>query len=132
MHRFRFCFAVLTALVFVAPAWAADWPQWMGPERNGRLMCLEFATGKSMWDSACVGNGSLCVADGMLYVRGQNGNVALVEATPAGYKEHGRFSQPDRGKRPAWPYPVVANGCLYLRDLGVLLCYDVRDPDAGK
>ena len=62
----------------------------------------------------------------------ENGTVALVEATPAGYKERGRFSQPERGKRPAWPYPVVANGCLYLRDLGVLLCYDVRDPNAGN
>src|SRR5439155_17289009 len=99
---------------------------------GGKLMCLELATGKSMWDSACVGNGSLCAADGMLYVRGQSGTVALVEATPGGYKERGRFSQPERGKRPAWPYPVVANGCLYLRDLGVLLCYDVRDPNAGN
>ena len=65
----------------------------------------------------------------MLYVRGHGGEVALVDATPAGYKEHGRFTQPDRSEKPAWPYPVVANGCLYLRDMGVLLCYDVS---AGK
>ena len=36
------------------------------------------------------------------------------------------FSQPDRSGKQAWPPPVVANGRLYLRDLGVLLCYDVR------
>ena len=71
----------------------------------------------------------------MLYVRGQGGNgfgketppeVALVEATPDGYKEKGRFKQPDHGERPAWPHPVVANGRLYLRDGKVLLCYDVK------
>ena len=26
----------------------------------------------------------------------------------------------------AWPHPVVANGGFYLRDMSVLLCYDVR------
>ena len=58
--------------------------------------------------------------------------MALVEATPDGYRPKGRFTQPDRSDKPAWPYPVVANGRLYLRDQGVLLCYDVRDPAANK
>ena len=84
---------------------------------------------------ASVGAAALCYADGMLYVRGQGGTgfgketppeVALVEATPTGYKEKGRFEQPDHGDRPAWPHPVVANGRLYLRDGTVLLCYDVK------
>jgi outer membrane protein assembly factor BamB len=26
----------------------------------------------------------------------------------------------------AWAYPVVANGRLYIRDLGTLWCYDVK------
>ena len=55
--------------------------------------------------------------------------MALVEATPDGYKEKGRFEQPDHGYQPAWPHPVVANGRLYVRDGPVLLCYDVK---AGK
>jgi outer membrane protein assembly factor BamB len=98
-------------------------------------MCLDFKTGEEKWHDASVGTASLCFADGMLYVRGQGGTgfgpekpaqVALVEATPAGYKEKGRFEQPDHGNRPAWPHPVVANGRLYLRDGNVLLCYDVK------
>jgi outer membrane protein assembly factor BamB len=92
------------------------------------LVCVEFKTGKVVWHDAAVGKGELCVADGMLYVRGEkDGTVILAEATPAGYKEAGRLKQPDRSKREAWPYPVVSNGCLYLRDLGVLLCYDVSE-----
>jgi outer membrane protein assembly factor BamB len=99
---------------------------------GSQLMCVEFATGKVVWKNACVGTASLCVADGLLYVRGHGGAVALVEPTPKGFTELGRFNQPDRSKKPAWPYPIVANGCLYLRDCGTLLCYDVRDPAAGK
>jgi outer membrane protein assembly factor BamB len=107
-----------------------------GTNDKGQLVCMEFKTGKIKWQYPCVGSSAaLCYADGMLYVRGQGGNgfgpespakVALVEPSPEGYKEHGRFVQPNHGNRPAWPHPVVANGCLYLRDQGVLFCYDVR------
>jgi outer membrane protein assembly factor BamB len=106
-----------------------------GTNARGQLVCMEIKTGKEKWRNNSVGTASLCYADGMLYVRGQGGTgfgpempprVALVEASPEGYKEKGRFEQPDHGKRPAWPHPVVANGRLYLRDGDELLCYDVK------
>lgn len=90
------------------------------------LTCLEFKTGKIMWTDRSVGKGSVTYADGHLYARSERGPVALVEATPTGYKEKGRFDQPDRSGAPSWPYPVVSNGRLYLRDQNVLLCYDVK------
>lgn len=96
------------------------------------MYCADFATGKVKWTDRGVGAASVCYADGRVYARGHAGDVALVEATPAGYSEKGRFKQADHGKTPAWPHPVVANGGLYLRDQTVLLCYDVRDPKAGK
>ncbi len=92
------------------------------------LFCAEFATGKVQWKEASVGPSALCFADGRLYVRGQKGEVALVEANPKMYVEKGRFKQPEKTKTPAWPHPVVANGGLYLRDMDVLLCYDVAAP----
>ena len=55
-----------------------------------------------------------------------NGTLVLVEASPAGFSEKGRFSQPDRAKEKAWPHPTIANGKLYLRDQDLLLCYDVK------
>ena len=58
------------------------------------------------------------------FLRNRN-EIALIEANPDGYKEHGRFIQPDRSKIKAWPHPIVANGSMYLRDQGVLLCYDL-------
>ena len=96
------------------------------------LVCLEFATGKVKWKDRSVGTGAICYADGHLYVRGEKGTVALVEPTPDGYKEKGRFTQPDHGRIPAWPHPVIANGCLYLRDQGFLFCYDIKDKAAGR
>jgi outer membrane protein assembly factor BamB len=99
------------------------------------LLCANFANGEVKWQERGVGAGSVCYADGRLYVHGEKGDVALVEATPQEYREKGRFSlpeQPERGKSQAWAYPVVANGRLYTRDLGVLWCYDIRDASAAK
>jgi outer membrane protein assembly factor BamB len=90
------------------------------------MFCADFDTGKVKWTDRAVGPASLCYADRRLYVRGHgSGDVVLVEPSPEGYREKGRFTQPDRSKTQAWPHPVVANGGFYLRDQGVLLCYDV-------
>ncbi|HXG12020.1 MAG TPA: PQQ-binding-like beta-propeller repeat protein [Gemmataceae bacterium] len=98
---------------------------------NNSLLCLEFTNGRTpVWRNRSVGKGSVTCADGHLYVRSEGGAVALVEATPAGYREKGRFHQPDRSREPAWPHPVVANGRLYLRDQDILLCYNIKDPAA--
>ena len=93
---------------------------------GGRLTCLDFATGKVQWDDHHPGKGSIAYAHGQLYYRNEGGKMYLVEANPKKYVEHGQFEQPDRSDANAWPHPVIANGKLYLRDQGVLLCYDVK------
>lgn len=90
------------------------------------LTCIEFKTGTVKWADRSVGKGSVTYADGYLYARSERGPIALVEATPEQYIEKGRFDQPDRTNKPAWAYPVVAGGRLYLRDQDTLLCYNVR------
>jgi len=52
--------------------------------------------------------------------------VALIEASPTGYKEHGRLNPPSRSDKNSWAHPVIAGGKLYLRDQDVLLCYDIK------
>jgi outer membrane protein assembly factor BamB len=89
--------------------------------------CQDFKTGAAKWQDNKLGKGSLVYADGRFYLRAEDkGTVVLIEATPDGFKEHGRFEQPDRSDKKAWPYPVIAAGKLYLRDMDVLLCYDVK------
>jgi len=91
-------------------------------------VCQEMATGELKWaEKQQTGKGSLTYADGRLYLRAEdNGIVGLIEATPDGYKETGRFVQPGFGKPKTWPHPVVAGKKLYLRDQDQLLCYDVQ------
>jgi outer membrane protein assembly factor BamB len=100
-------------------------------------VAAEFLTGKVRWQEGDLGPGSVLYADGRLYFHGESGEVRLIEATPEAYREHGRFTPPDRPEhvRPrevAWAYPVVANGRLYIRDLGTLWCYDVRESGASS
>jgi outer membrane protein assembly factor BamB len=95
---------------------------------NSVLMCIEFATGKVKWEDRSIGASSLCYADGRLYLHSENGEMALVEATPAAYHELGRFTppnQPERGQSKAWAYPIIAKGNLYIRDLDTIWCYDI-------
>ena len=91
-------------------------------------VCMEFKTGKVVWADRGVGKGSVTYADGHLYCRSEGGAgiAALVEATPKGYVEKGRFDQPHRSSKNSWPHPVIAGGRLYLRDQDILLCYDLK------
>jgi outer membrane protein assembly factor BamB len=90
--------------------------------------CMDFETGKVAWRNKGVGKGSIVFADGLLYLRseGGDGTVALIEPSPEGYKELGRFNPPDRSDKNSWPHPVVTGGRLYLRDQDALQCYDVK------
>ncbi len=102
-----------------------------GGNEGGFLICLEFNTGKVLWDERDdperrAPKGSVALADGRLYYRTEKGTVLLIEPSPKEYIEHGRFEQPDRTRLPAWSHPVVANGHLYVRDQDLLLCYDVK------
>jgi len=103
-----------------------------GTHAETGLAAVEFLTGKVRWRAEGIGSGSIFYADGRLYLHGESGDVALVEATPEAYREKGRFTpsgQPQHtggSMEKAWAYPVVANGRLYIRDLGTLWCYDVK------
>jgi outer membrane protein assembly factor BamB len=95
---------------------------------NNELNCLNYRDGKVRWSSHEPGKCSVLYADGRIYCRDEKGPISLVEATPEGYHLKGRFDQPDRSHREAWPHLVIAGKRLFVRDQDVLLCYDV----AGK
>jgi outer membrane protein assembly factor BamB len=97
-----------------------------GSSGNGVLTCLDLATGKLKWKNRSVGKGSVLYAEGRIYLRSENGVVALVEAAGDGYRERGQFQQALGSKKPTWAYPVLAEGKLFLRDQDLLLCYDLR------
>jgi len=69
-----------------------------------------------------------------LFVHLIDGDVALVEATPEGFRAKGRFKPPAQPQKKqvgpypegAFAYPVIANGRLYIRDLGTMWVYDIK------
>lgn len=107
-------------------------------------VCQKWEDGSEVWrERDALGKGAIHYADGMLYcLEEASGTVALVEASPEGFKEASRFRlQPQseirsrRGK--IWVHPVVVGGRLLLRDQEHIYCFDVRGAkndakDAGK
>ncbi len=89
---------------------------------NGTLKCLDAGTGEQRWATRGFGKGSLITGDGLLFVLGDRGVLALAEATPEGYRELGR-AQVFAGK--TWTAPALAGGRLYLRDQGEIVCLEV-------
>ena len=97
-----------------------------GASDSGDLVCMDFKTGTVAWKNKSVGKGAVSYADGHIYLRSENGPVALVAADPAAYKEEGRFNQPERSDKNSWAHPVIVGGKLYLRDQDKLFVYDVK------
>ncbi len=97
---------------------------------QGKPFCADVKTGKIRWkrkgeESTGRGSASVTYADGRLYFQYENGVVALVEASPDGYKETGSLKVETDG--PAWAHPVVCGGRLYLREGDSLYCFDVSE-----
>jgi outer membrane protein assembly factor BamB len=106
-----------------------------GTEAGKKLVAAEFATGKIKWQDESLGWASIVAADGLLYLHGTNGDIALIEATPEGYRQKGRFTPPAQPQKKtvgvpypeaSFAYPIIANGTLYIRDLGTMWAWDIK------
>ncbi|MBM4034908.1 MAG: polyvinylalcohol dehydrogenase [Planctomycetes bacterium] len=92
---------------------------------TGGVACLDLKTGKRMWFAQGMGKGSLCYADGMLYLFGEGGGrAALATCSPDKMEIKGRVQV--KGSGPSWAHPVVSGGRLYLRYHTNLYCFDVK------
>jgi outer membrane protein assembly factor BamB len=103
-------------------------------ERRG-WVCQDFMTGKIAWyqrANKSVGDGSLILADGHLYLYGEKtAEVSLIDASSEEWSEKGRFALPAKSQNTPpsgknWSRPVIADGMLYLRDQELLFCYRVK------
>ena len=106
-----------------------------GTEVRQTLVAAELLTGKLKWQAPSLGVSSIAAADGLLFLHGTNGEIALVEASPEAYREKGRFTPPAQPAKKkegvpypegSFTYPVIANGTLYIRDLGTMWAWDIK------
>ena len=90
----------------------------------GKFKCLELATGKEMWSTDQIGQGTTTYADGYLICQNLKGDAFLIKPNPSGFKKVGELKSAIADvKNPAWTVPVIANGRLYLRYMQQLVCY---------
>ena len=103
-----------------------------GYRRFRHWACIDLATGKTLYSKSDLLKGSVLYADGRLYPLAEDGLMALLEPTAAGFETVGqfRFAQAPEGSkrhpRDVWPHPVICDGRLYLRYHDTLCCYDIR------
>jgi hypothetical protein len=105
----------------------------------GGFQCVDFATGITQWISPNCElddwSSVIRAGDQLVIMSGSdqghsNGNLIVVQATPAGYQELYRTNGILPGE--TWTSPTLANGRLYVRNNitnantpATLICYDV-------
>jgi outer membrane protein assembly factor BamB len=89
---------------------------------EGILSCLDVNTGERKWKDGRYGYGQVLLAGQHLIVLTDNGELALVKASPAGFSEVARFSALE-GK--TWNYPAIAGGRLLVRNSKEMAAYDI-------
>ncbi len=98
---------------------------WINNE-NGNWVCLDWNTGKTMYETKWKNKGSIISADGMLYCyEEQRGSLGLVRATPEGFNVISSFNI-TYGDGPHWAHPVISDSILYIRHGDVLMAYNIK------
>ena len=94
---------------------------------TGNWCCIEWKTGKKMWEEPWKCKGSIISAEGMLFIFDEkNGNVGLVKANPEKFELVSSFQVTHGNTGPFWSHPVIHNGILYLRHTNALMAYNIK------
>lgn len=87
------------------------------------LACVDAATGDLKWKGGRYGYGQVMLADGHLIVLTEDGDMALVRATPERHEELTRFQVFDAR---TWNHPAIVGGILLVRNLAEMAAFDLR------
>jgi outer membrane protein assembly factor BamB len=93
---------------------------------DGNWCCLDWDSGKKMYEQDWKCKGSIISADGMLYIYDEkSGFVGLVRPDPAKFDLVSSFKIKE-GTGPHWAHPVIHNGNLFIRHGKVLMVYNIK------
>jgi outer membrane protein assembly factor BamB len=87
------------------------------------LACVDAATGDLKWKGGRYGYGQILLASGHIIVLTEEGELALVRATPDGHAEIAKFPVLD-GK--TWNHPAISDGLLLVRNINEMAAFDLR------
>jgi CubicO group peptidase (beta-lactamase class C family) len=90
------------------------------PWPAAHLHCVEANTGKILWTRKDVGkyHATVMLAKDQLLLLEEEGNLALVEPSPQGYKELARAKVCGH----TWAHPALSDGRLLVRDEKEVIC----------
>ena len=86
------------------------------------LACVDATTGELKWKGGRYGYGQVMLAGDRLIVLSEDGDVALVKATPERHEQEASFPA-IAGK--TWNHPVIAGGRLLVRNLREMAAFDI-------
>ena len=87
------------------------------------LACVDAATGELKWKGGRYGYGQILLAGDRVIVLTEDGDVALVRATPDRHDEVARFPAIE-GR--SWNHPIITGGYLVVRNLREMAAFDLR------
>jgi hypothetical protein len=87
--------------------------------------CVDWKTGSEKYADKTIAKGAVIYADGMLYCYSEKGELALVEATTAGFKIAGQ-TKVELGSEQHWAHPVIGDGKLFIRHGNTLIAYKIK------
>jgi outer membrane protein assembly factor BamB len=87
------------------------------------LACVNAETGELQWKGGRYGYGQVMLVEGHLVVLTEDGQLALVRATPEGHREVAIFPAIE-GK--SWNHPAMAYGYLLVRNINEMAAFDLR------
>jgi outer membrane protein assembly factor BamB len=92
-------------------------------EHGPSLRCVEFRTGRVMWAVEQFRAGTVTLAGDQLLLLKEDGELVLAPASPKGFQPLVRAKLLPATVR---SYPALAQGLLYARNDGTLVCVDLR------
>jgi outer membrane protein assembly factor BamB len=92
---------------------------------DGRLVCVDAATGKRQWKEKDYGHGQLLLAGDKLVILAESGELAVVETGLAkSSQELGKF--PALKGEKTWNYPAMVGKRIFVRNHEEMACYDLE------
>lgn len=92
---------------------------------EGILACIDVNTGERKWKGGRFGYGQVILANDHLIVLSEEGELALVRATPDSFQEVAKFKVLE-GR--TWNNPAIADGRLLVRNGTEMACFNLATP----
>lgn len=94
---------------------------------TGNWICVDWNTGKTMYESKWINKGPIISADGLLYCyEEKSGNLALARPNPEKFDVVSSFKI-EKGAGPHWAHPAIFDGKLFVRHGESLMVYSLKN-----